>query len=243
MKTLSPDEKKWLNIRFPELKINESENGYTLAGNLIVDMFFDETSDDRYVIFPDVSVHSSEYYISDVYQVLVDYKNGYFVPAVQETSGRIKAFALRRNIKSPDLHINDDGKLCLCPKPLEKVRLNDTYTIQDFFTILLIPFLYAQSYFEKFNRWPWKDYSHYDLGILECYANCLSQARDKKQFVEETVDSLSPKNQTVIRSADRITRQSVCFCNSGSKFRQCHPEAWKVAKRLKEEIQALYTKA
>ena len=236
MKSLSVDEKKWLSARFPDLHINESKGKISIAGDLIVDMFYSESLDSRYIVFPGEDMHSSDNYIHDVYQIRLDYNEALFIPEVYETSGRIRTFAQRKNILLPDLHMNARGNLCLCPKPLERVKLNDSHTIEDFFKLLVIPFFYAQSFFERFNRWPWKDYSHGDPGILECYADYISKTQDKTSFVENTISSLNLENQRVVRSADQITRQSLCFCGSGKKFRNCHHEAWEAAKGLKIEL-------
>jgi len=236
MKHLTINEMKWLKARFPELKINENEKGFTLNGDLVVDMFYDKDVDSGYIVFPEENVHSSDQYIYDLYQIRVEYRDTHFIPEVHETAGRINTFAQQRNISLPDLHINPYGDLCLCPKPLERVKLTDAYTIQDFFNLLLIPFFYAQSFFEKHNRWPWKDYSHGDPGILECHDDYISKVLDKTAFVENIINSLNSRNQRVMRSADQITRQSLCFCESGRKFRNCHHKAWEVAKRLKETI-------
>ena len=240
MKRLSINEKKWLNDRFPKLERNETEKGFTLKGDFTVDMFYDASISEGYVVFPiEEKQRISDKYIYDVYQVLVDYHDALFIPAVYETGGRIKAFAQRKKMYLADLHINDRGNLCLCPKPLEKVLLNEPYTIQDFFKLLLMPFFYAQSYFENFSKWPWKDYSHGDPGILECYADHITKVQDKTAFIERSVISLNAQNQSVIRSADQITRQTLCFCGSGDKFRKCHHEAWEAAKKLKEAVPLL----
>ena len=239
MKSFSSAEKKWIKDRFPNLRVNSSGENVSISGDLVVDMFYDESLDDRYIIFPDGEVHSSDRYINDVYQIRVEYDNASFVPAVYETSGRIKAFAKRKNVLLADFHINDDSRLCLCPKPLEKRILNNPHTIQDFFARLVIPFFYAHSFFEKFNRWPWKDYSHGDPGILECYAEFISKVQDKAPFIENTISALNVKNQGVLRSGDQITRQTLCFCNSGRKFRMCHHEAWEAAKGLRDALLAL----
>lgn len=240
MKPLSTNEKKWLNDRFPKLELNETEKGFTLKGNFIVDMFYDASISEEYVVFPTKEEQrTSDKYIYDVYQILIDYHDAIFIPAVYETEGRIKAFAQRKRMYLADLHINDRGNLCLCPKPLERVLLNEIYTIQDFFVRLVMPFFYAQSYYEKFNRWPWKDYSHGDPGILECYADHISKVQDKRAFIERTVISLNSQNQSIIRSGEQITRQTLCFCGSRNKFRSCHHDAWEAAKKLNEAIQSL----
>jgi hypothetical protein len=236
MKSVSIEETKWLRTRFPNLHFNFTDGSVSIVGNLIVDMFYSADLEDQYIIFPNEDVHSSDQYIYDVYQIRVRYNDALFIPEVYETSGRIKAFAQQKKVELADLHINALGALCLCPKPLEKLKLNDAYTLQDFFTILVIPFFYAQSFFEKFNRWPWKDYNHGDPGILECYSEYIAKVQDKKVFVENTINSLNPRNRLIVRSADQITRQSLCFCDSGKKFRDCHHEAWEAAKILKRTI-------
>ncbi len=236
MKHLSVNEKEWLKARFPKLEINENEKGFVFNGDLVVDMFYDGSVDEGYVIFPDKNVHSSDQYIIDCYQIRIEYCDTRFIPIVYETAGRLKKFARQRNMELADLHINFAGDLCLCPKPLEKVKLANSYTIEDFFKLMLIPFFYAQSYFEKYSKWPWKDYSHGDPGIVECFAAYISKVQEKKAFIENTVNSLNVKNQMIVRSADQITRQALCFCNSGNKFRNCHHGAWMSVKILKKYL-------
>jgi hypothetical protein len=240
MKHLSPNEKKWLNDRFPKLELNETEKGFTLKGDFTVDMFYDASISGGSIVFPtEEKQRASDEYIYDVYQILIDYHDALFIPEVYETGGRIKAFAERKKVYLADLHINGRGNLCLCPKPLEKVLLNESYTIQDFFVRLVMPFFYAQRYYEKFNKWPWKDYSHGDPGILECYADHIAKVLDKRTFIESTVISLNSQNQSVVRSGEQITRQTLCFCGSGNKFRNCHHEAWEAAKKFKEAVRSL----
>ncbi len=235
MKYLTNEDEEWLKARFPDLSIYFVDGLLDIQGNLVIDMFYDETSsEDKYIIFPDKVLQPSIKYIKDIYEVRIIFREDRFIPSVYETAGRIRLFAQRNDIKLYDLHVNDSDDLCLCPKSLERIKLGDSYTIQDFFTILLIPFFYAQSFYEKNNRWPWHDYSHGDMGLLEAYADCSINS-DSEVLCRETYIALKPNIQSVITSEDSITRQSMCLCNSRDKFRNCHRRAWAGIKKLKKD--------
>lgn len=236
MKEISNAEKSWLDVRFPDLRLTKDEGAACMQGDLVVDMFYDENSlDNKYVIFPKKEFRSSNKYIRDVYQIKIVYCEDRFIPKVYETNRRIKLFAQENNFKLCDLHVNPLEDLCLCPKSLERIKLREAYTIQDFFTVLLIPFFYAQSFFEKYNDWPWEDYSHGDMGLLEAYVDYSEYTTTKGNFFKNTYITLNPKIQSVVTSQDSITRQSSCLCDSGRRFRKCHPKAWNGVKRLRRD--------
>lgn len=108
-----------------------------------------------------------QYHIKDCYEVSItqDHEDSNF--RVFEKS-RIKKFALDNNLSTPDLHINGDGDLCVAPKNTEYYRL---YSKEKdlFITKLLIPFLYAHSFYETHRKRPWPDYSHNTDGNFEAY--------------------------------------------------------------------------
>ncbi len=235
MKYLTNEEEEWLKARFPDLNIYFIDGSICIQGKLVIDMFYDETSsDDKYIIFPDEGLQSSVKYIKDIYMVKIVFHNDSFIPSVYETADRIKLFAQKNSIKLCDLHVNDSGILCLCPKSLERIKLGDSYTIEDLFKKLLIPFFYAQSFYEKNKQWPWQDYSHGDMGLLEAYTDC-SVNSDSKVLCKETYSALKPDIRSVITSGNLVTRQSMCLCNSGEKFRKCHKRAWEGIKKLKKD--------
>ncbi len=200
-------------------------------------MLYDPAAAEKYTIFPDQVKQVSPYYVKDKYHIKIEYKKDLFVPKVYETGKRLERFSVRSKIPMGDLHVNPRGDLCLCPKAVEKIKLTANYTVVELLTILVIPFFYAQSYFEKNGHWAWKDYSHGDPGILECFAETINQISNKKTLVLETINSLMKRNQDIIHSSEEITRQTLCFCGSKDKFRHCHHEAWMAAKLLKQHIQ------
>ena len=100
--------------------------------------------------------------------------------------------------------------------------------------ILVIPFFYAQSFYEINNRWAWKDYSHGDMGILEAYVDNFDNLESENKFCIETYKSLQPEVQLIVTSSNIITRQFKCLCHSGNKFRNCHSKAFEGLKKLKK---------
>lgn len=232
MKFISEDA-TWFDRYQPLLKISTEGTCFKiLEGVLKVDMCY--IPDGKYIICPDEVQKEMGKYIFDNYNVRVCHDEKSFIPKVYETDKRIIAYAQKKNRLVCDLHVNlPDGNVCLCPKPLERLKLADNYTLKDFFIYLVIPFFYAQSFFEKFDYWPWGDYSHGDMGILECYVEYMSQTQKKDVFTADTARVLQSENQSVISSTEQITRQSTCLCGSGKKFRKCHPRAWKGIKLLK----------
>ena len=233
MVRVTPDDINWFN-QYQSL-LNVSTDGTyfeRLEGSLTVDMCY--IADEKYIIAPDKKQKEMGTYIYDSYQIKACHNEDGFIPKVYETDKRIISYAQNKKYPPCDLHVNSpDGNVCLCPKPQERLKLVNDYTLKDFFLYLVIPFFYAQSFFEKFDYWPWGDYSHGDMGILECYAKYLHQAREKDVFFADTVKALKAENQMVLSSSEQITRQTICFCGSGKKFRKCHPKAWDGIKLLK----------
>lgn len=230
---LTPNGAKWFDRHQPLLKISTDGTYFKkIEGILTVDMCY--VADNKYIIAPDEKQKKTGTYIFDNYKIRACDDAPGFIPKVYEIDERIIAYAQKKNCPPNDLHVNlPAGNLCLCPKPQEKLKLANGYTLKDFFLHLVIPFFYAQSFFEKFDYWPWGDYSHGDMGILECYAKHAGQAQEKHIFFADTMKALKAENQIIVSSSEQITRQSICLCGSRGKFRKCHPKAWEGIKLLK----------
>ena len=128
MKKLTDEEKSWLNNRFNQLEVNETDTSFCLAGDLIFDMVYDPNIKGEYIVFPQATYYSHPKYIQDKYKIKVEYNNGYFIPKVFETDERMKLFAQKNKMPLCDLHVYpNDGCLCLCPKTMEKIILSNNY--------------------------------------------------------------------------------------------------------------------
>ena len=71
---------------------------------------------------------------------------------------------------NPQRHISRDSSACLCSPLEESEFLLPQFFFRSYFEKLVVPFLYGQAYFSLHQRWPWSEYSHSAVGLLESYA-------------------------------------------------------------------------
>jgi hypothetical protein len=124
-------------------------------------------------------------------------------PVAMETAGRIpKRF-----------HSNHDG-LCLAA-PIEIHRkFSDNPTLLGFVNDLLIPYLYAFSYWEKHGVMPFGELSHGNKGIMEYYL----------EFFNVHSESAVLNLLKILATKDYNERHK-CPCGSGMTIRNCHGES------------------
>jgi len=239
--SIKADDEKWLNVHYPSLKIHKGNNSNEeIAGTLNFSMAYQEGR--PYVINP-APDYAEGVKIQDSYQIRIEFKASEFsdLPQVLETGSRIAKVAQSRNLKLEDLHINNpSGAACLCIKPEEAGNFPAGFNIINFFNYLVIPFFYAQSYFEKYNSWPWGQYSHGNLGIIEWY---LQQKEFDIQSVNDFLGRLKKYNnwqtlKQLLEQKHKIKGHHLCVCGKDEKFRRCHPEVlqgiWKLKKDIKK---------
>lgn len=237
--SIKADDKKWLNGQYPNLKIHNGNNSKTeIAGALNFSMAYQEGN--PYVINP-APDYAEGVKIQDSYQIRIEFEGSEFsdLPQVFETDSRIAKVAQSRNLKLEDLHINPSGAACLCIKPEEAGNFPAGFNITDFFNNLLIPFFYAQSYFELHNSWPWGQYSHRNLGFIEWY---FHQREDAQQETNNIITRLKKYNnwhtlKQLLESKHKVKGHHLCICGKDEKFRNCHPEVLLGIWKLKKDIQ------
>ena len=244
MEWISGEDRKWVREHYPELAFRE-ETPLVLAGTLKFDMLYDPQAE-QYVINPEgvVDLHGER--IKDSYEIEVRFEMSQFssLPQVYERGGRVERVAHKHSLKIIDMHFNVHGDVCgaacLCLKMEEGKYLPEGFKLCDYFQNLLIPFFYAQSYFEKHNRWPWGEYSHEDLGYLEGY-----ESIDSKESVLECVKLLKKyprwaEYEKLLKEKGKLKiHRHYCFCRSGRKIRKCHPRVFQGLCKLKEDIETL----
>jgi len=215
---LTEDDKDWLQKRYPDLSIKSEKDVLVVVGVFTFDAVYNSCR------------------ISDSYDVQIELKANALstLPRVRETSSRIKQVAKSRKYDLADLHSYTDGTACLCVKPEEKEYFPDDFCFQKFVEELVVPFFYAQSFFEKNGSWPWETYSHGSLGWLEWY---FDQETPSLNTTKEFVDNLhSQYDWKKIRRA--LTRKGgvkshrACLCGSTKSYLNCHQKAFKGLQRL-----------
>ena len=125
-------------------------------------------------------------------------------PSVRETGGRIPS----------EFHVNFGiNTLCLGASLEVKRKFFKNKTLIGFIELLLIPFLYSYSYYEKKNRMTFGELPHGTRGILDYY---------KELF--QTNNSQVVLNLLKLLISNSYRRNSPCPCRSGKPLKKCHAD-------------------
>lgn len=238
---LTSDDRKWLSSEHPSLKVEEDLESVVIVGELAFEMVY-VPDKNKFIVFPPKNYSGRGTLIKDKYdiRIVVPKINSPDLPKVYATGPRITEVAKRKSLPTYDLHFNFDGSACLYVAGKEKEYFPDDFDFKIFMNQLIIPFFYAQSYFQKFDEWPWGEYAHGIMGIFEWYSE---QDNPSKSDVEQTLvriknsgewSSISGK----FNKGNWVKGHSRCLCGSGEKIRTCHPTAlgglWKFGRDLRK---------
>jgi hypothetical protein len=137
----------------------------------------------------------------------------------------------------PDRHINiSDDSACLCSPLVEDEYLIPLFNFKSFFEKLVIPFLYGQLFYIQNGSWPWHDYSHGSMGLLESYVKVSNPQKGEECLQLLKRDKYWEKNIKPLLFSKEIKGHRPCICNTGNQIRRCHPEAWKGLILLKKNL-------
>jgi hypothetical protein len=104
---------------------------------------------------------------------------------------------------------------------------------------LAVPYLYGLSYYEGHGKWPWPDYSHGGLGLLEFYAE-----RPQEQTSEDLAEVLAAFRRErnwkeYHKQLRKPSSKRACLCGSGRPFDTCHNRAWLGVTHMRTELERL----
>lgn len=119
--------------------------------------------------------------IQDSYEILIDLNTikDFGLPKVFETKGRILRISRAKGISHHDLHLNDkQGEMCMIIKPKIKERYPNGFVLKEFLHHVE-EHLYWISFYEKYNKKPWKEYEHGHKGYVELYIEDKEKYGDK----------------------------------------------------------------
>jgi len=156
--------------------------------------------------------------INDEFNVKIEFPYDYpkHLPKVFDTTDRIPDGADFHNSKK-------NTGFCLGTEAEIRQRIfNIEPTFINYIYNLVIPFLYAQSYKEKYGEYPWPTRPHSEEGTIEeCreFFN-LSNNEHARQFLCELAKYKNPLKGHIL-----------CPCGSKKRFRYCHEN--KYQERLK----------
>jgi len=238
--TIKKNDRKYLQAHYPDLELHAKDRkSIKIIGNLRFSMIFSGEGK-PYVINPPAN-YTDGIKINDKYKIKIELQGSEFsnLPQVYECDDRIKKVAEKRKLKLEDLHINPSGAACLCVQQEELANFPNGFNFKDFFNNLIIPFFYAQSYFEKNNTWPWGQYSHGVWGLIESY---LYQENITKQTVENFLERLKKYSREWqllyqwLSPKYKVKGHHQCCCGKSEKFRNCHKEVLRGIWKLKQNI-------
>ncbi|MDP2631761.1 MAG: hypothetical protein Q8P30_03285 [Candidatus Uhrbacteria bacterium] len=204
--TLLKKDFKWLEENHPSLKFDVFKN--QINGTVSFSRIFKEIS------------------IFDTYNISIGLNNPKalsIIPTVKETGERIGRVAKEVGRKLVDMHVNEDGTLCLCIYEKEREYFPEGFDLIVFFDQLLEPYLFWISYIEKYHKPPWDEYAHGRLGYLELFADGeIDLAR---------LNEIIPKEE--IENYKKMKGHVPCPCNGDRKLRNCHTKIYNAIYLLK----------
>lgn len=130
-----------------------------------------------------------------------------------------------------DVHTYPNNKACLCPPPEELLMVRNNI---DFITLVenyIIPYYYQITYFEKYGKWPFTNYSHGPAAIFEYYLRSINHSPSVSILLRDCIDSLLKFKIGISSSIGQLLSQvgtfsfkknAKCFCGSNKKFIKCH---------------------
>jgi hypothetical protein len=181
--------------------------------------------------------------IEDAFEIEIEtpprYPNA--IPVLREVGGRTEEIARKHRVRSIlDLHKNPGpGTACVCVKQEETIRFPPGSTLNTFVDNLVVPYLYGLAFFDRNGRWPWGEYSHGTLGILEFVGDhgiepsveaIRSLAGDIQQDSEAKV---------LLQQLHRLSQNRHCPCGSRRPFRRCHANAWRGLLQMRRAMKKL----
>jgi hypothetical protein len=221
------DDRQWLAVEFPGL-VAESD---AITGHLEITATFNPTTG--------LFLQISEGTIDGVGGVL---QTGRFAiriePRLDTTNSRLPALFVEGVDRSMDRHFNQtDGSGCICNPLEEGPFLHPEFDFRRYMKELVVPFLYGQGFFTKEKRWPWSEYAHGVLGLIEA---CTSDT--EPAVLEECLrrlpreSSIWGKAKALLQQKSYIKGHSRCPCPKNDHLRRCHPRVLTGLRVLQEYV-------
>lgn len=139
---------------------------------------------------------------------------------------------------TPDRHFNQaDKSACLCSPLEEQDFLTPSFDFRRFFEQLVIPFLYGQVFYSAEGHWPWFEYGHGVIGLLESYSRIGDAGKAQECVLKLAKDKDAwPRIRRALKSKEAVKGATPCFCPHPDHIRRCHPLAWQGIRQLKHDL-------
>lgn len=224
---LTEEDRIWLSLEHPHLRVDTNE----ISGILRFTAVYDELNNKFFQIEKETKDTVVGVQLSGSFTISVKDRTN-------TTLSRLPALYVEGIEPISNRHFNPlDRSACLC-SPLEEEKIiNSKFDFTLFMKRLVIPFLYGQTFYTLKDRWPWAEYAHGVVGILESYDRIRNPKKIRECLLRLTQDLdawLIIKIELLLQGS--IKSDLPCFCKSGKSISICHKNALSGIRRLKNDV-------
>jgi hypothetical protein len=228
---LSEDDTDWLTARYPDLRPTVTGG---ISGVVAIAATYKSEQNDFLILHPGVE---------DVLQgIRLDIRFEISIEArTSDSASRLPALRIQGIPIEAGRHISPDGTACLSSPFAETAYLEPVFSFQRYFEDLCIPFLYGQHYFDQKGTWPWDEYSHGSLGILEAYQPAKSPSDVQECLLQLRRDRSSwSRVSAVLKQRGAVSDSIPCICKRHHRMGRCHPRALRGLQQFRRDLRALH---
>ena len=143
----------YLSTEYPKLKYDSENN--TISGLLDSKLTYGKTGHTLKI----------KYHI----EIKLETKEKSILPIVRESKNEIVNIAKRKKVSLADVHLsNRNGELCLIIPPKENKKYPSGFNLREYL-YHIEEHLYWITYFDRYNKPPWKAQAHGIDGYIELY--------------------------------------------------------------------------
>jgi hypothetical protein len=213
---ISEEEVQWIKEYCPTLTVDK--NRMEVSGSLKFRATYDSSSGFTWLLEQNQSAPGE--IIEDTYEIIISRPKDENKLPILKIIGK----DITKNI---DRHFYTNKTACLCGVVERRKYLLQNFSFIKYLEQLVVPFLYEQSYYDKYNKWPWGGYAHGAIGIFQSYNNSEGSKEDIEACLEQLYSDKNWKRiRAVLLGQERIKEKSKCFCSNPGQIKKCHPGTW-----------------
>lgn len=225
---LTPQDKAWLSQKYKNLTAESDEK---ITGEITLTATYNEQSNRFLEIEKDTNDGVGGLRLSGTFRITLEARKDF-------RDSKLPALFVDGVDPIPSRHFNQsDHSGCVC-NPLEEYEyLEPKFDFQRYFKELVVPFLYGQLFFSKEEHWPWFEYAHGGLGLVEAFSKnptpdkareCIAKIARELSFWRVAKPLLSQRSD--------IKGHTICTCERHDQLRRCHPVALEGFRLLKAVV-------
>ena len=225
----------WLSERHPNLKLTATGG---VSGLVNFSATYNRQQDVFQILYPGDEDVVGGFALAGIFNISIEERS-----PDQDSASRLPALGIVGVTKNADRHISPDNSACLCSPFAEKDFYTPAFAFRPYFEQLVIPFLYSQLHYEREKDWPWADYSHGNLGVLEAY-NPAANRKDVEECLRQLRRDTAtwPRIRAVLTQHGAISDSTPCICKWRHRMAKCHQGTLRGLQQLRLDLRAMHVK-